>query len=85
MNDEREPEDMTTPEYWATAYLKAGNPGHPEVVRNWFNAAMAHAAPRIAADVWDEAYWQGVSDYEVASAAEVYVSPERANPYRSQA
>lgn len=43
MNDEREPEDMTTPDYWARKYLEAGNPGHPEVVRNWFAAAMAYA------------------------------------------
>ena len=43
MNDEREPEDMTVPEYWAREYLAAGNPGHTEVVRNWFTAAMAYA------------------------------------------
>lgn len=43
MNGEREQEDMTTPDYWAGEYLKAGNPGHPEVVRNWFAAAMAYA------------------------------------------
>jgi len=43
VNDEREPEDMTVAEYWAREYLAAGNPGDPDVVRNWFNAAMAHA------------------------------------------
>ena len=46
-------------------------------------ARAKEVVAEIKADVWDEAYWQGVEDERTAEAVQMNVGPNRNNPYRT--
>ena len=52
----------------------------PKITDDQFNNLL----DRIRAEVWDEAYWQGVEAEFTASEANLGYGPNRNNPYRKR-
>ena len=67
------------------AMIKYGPDGHIDGYQEIARAALEAAAPYMLAQVWQDAYGQGVEDERTSAAVGADYGPNRNNPYRSQA